>query len=67
MICTTQVKFLGRNGTEEDLKEASKHLTVGHVYQVSEIHIGSWRTEILLGMCKVPFNSVMFKGVGRKI
>jgi len=61
MIAYSRVKFLGKNGTDEDLKEAKKVLTVGKEYRVYQIIIGDWHTVVDLPQGR--FNSVMFEGV----
>lgn len=62
-ICAHQVKFLGKNGTDQDLKEAMKRLKIGKIYSVYRIDIDSFETRISLKGYPNDFNSVMFEAV----
>lgn len=65
MICATKVRFLGKNGTADDLQFAMKRLEVGKEYPVATIHISDFHTDLVIytGEQYDEFNSVMFEGV----
>lgn len=63
MIIAKTVKFLGKNGTDQDLEEAKKLFETGKIYAVYKVVIGDWQTQIYFPNYTTGFNSVMFEGV----
>lgn len=70
MICYSEVRFLGKNGYEGELKKACECLKIGKAYAVLRIDIEDFHTSITIWVNNEPkvFNSVMFEGcVGSEI
>ncbi len=63
IICACKVKYLGKNGTEEDLRQANRQLKIGKTYEVYRIDIENWKTRLSLTGLPNDFNSVMFEPV----
>jgi len=63
MICYSKVKFLGKNGRDNELSEAKRFFKVGKSYFVREVRIHNWHTEVLFMGVAGAFNSVMFDGI----
>lgn len=59
---TLKLKFTGKGGYELDNIEANKILTVGETYEVTDVEVSSWNTNIKLVGFDRTFNSVMFEG-----
>ena len=63
MIIARTVKFLGKNGLDNELKEAKEMFNTNEIYNVKKIAIGNWKTLIYFPNYTCGFNSVMFEGV----
>lgn len=60
----TEVKYLGKHGTERDKEHADKHLVVDQVYKVTGLDVGGWSSIVCLkGFGNITFNTVMFEEV----
>lgn len=57
------IVFTGQGGYEGDNKETNKILTVGKEYEVKEMRVHSWSTEVFIVGYDRSFNSVMFKNI----
>lgn len=63
VICACKVKYLGKNGTDEDLRQANRQLTVGKTYTIYRIDIEDWKTRLSFVGMPNDFNSVMFEPI----
>lgn len=60
----TKVRYTGEGGWDADKVHANKYLTVGEIYTVDIIDIGSWCSEVyLVEVPHLDFNTVMFEEV----
>lgn len=56
------VKFLGENGYDHQPKDAiEKGLKINHIYNLEDMNVGGWSSEIKLYEFEETFNSVMFE------
>lgn len=57
-----KVRFLGKNGFDNDLIKAFEHLEKGAVYTVAAIEVGNWSSVVWFEENPtVAFNTVMFE------
>jgi hypothetical protein len=54
------VEFIGKNGTDHELKAAMAVLTVGDIYTVRRVEVGDWSSKVYLTGYDTPFNTVHF-------
>lgn len=60
----TKIRYTGTGGWDADKVHANQHLTIGEVYTVDIIDIGSWSSDVYLTeVPDIDFNTVMFEEV----
>jgi len=58
-----RMRFLSRNGYENELKAAQAKIKEGEILTVSKFHLGGWHSSIEFEELTGRFNSVMFEPV----